>query len=87
MANSNYELREYLWDENEQSIMVDKCELRPITLTVNVGDISASQLLYVHKCDDKPYHISESQEQKEEYLNTMTPEEIQADNNVYFVHD
>ena len=40
MANSHFDLEENLWDDNPYTVITEHCELKPITLSVSVGDIS-----------------------------------------------
>lgn len=87
MDNSHFTLNEDLWDENHYHIITDHCEVRPVILSVTVGDISTSQTLYVHKCDSNTYHENMTQQQKEIYLRDTPADQIQADKNIYFVND
>ena len=87
MANSHFELEENLWDDNPYIVITEHCELKPITLSVSVGDISTQQTLYVHKCEYKNHHVAYTPEEEQEYLDSKTEEEMQADDNIYFVHN
>jgi len=74
---STLELTEAMWDENS-SELYKNC--KPITLTITANNLSTSETLYVHKCEEIEHHKKIS---RDEYNNLE-----QIDNNtIYFIPD
>lgn len=80
-----------LWNDDITSDVVQGTNLKiqPVTITVTSiedSSIKAKTLCYVHKCEGEKHDIK-TPTQLQEYINSTSEEQRQADDTIYFITD